>query len=162
MRAPNRLCVVPLNSIVVANRFIELAAEKGQKLTNMQLQKLVFLANGLFLAKTSFPLTFHNVHAWKWGPVFPQLYKRFSAYGASQIVAPAACEEAAVEVGSKEDAMIRLVWEKFGGFSGAKLSAITHQPDSPWEVTWKAEQYGVISSDLIRDFYQKQLNAPPG
>ena len=146
------------SSIVVANRFIELAERSGQKLTNMQLQKLVFLAHGVALALTDNALTFHNIHAWQWGPVIPQLYKRFSAYGSAPITAPAACQDEPIKDGSTEAQIVNLVWEKFGGFSGPKLSAITHEPGSPWDITWNTDKWGIIPTALIQDFYKKQLN----
>lgn len=151
---------MPYSSTAIANRFIELAAANGQKLTNMQLQKLVFLAQGITLAIVGEPLTYHNVHAWQWGPVFPKLYKRFSAYGASPIDATASCDDV-IDPSNNEDPIIVSVWENFGELSGPKLSALTHEPGSPWDVTWKSKQYGVIPTDLIADFYRKQLNAAP-
>ena len=149
---------MPYSSIAVANRFIDLAAKKSQKLTNMQLQKLVFLANGLSLALLSRPLTYHNIHAWQWGPVLPQLYKRFSAYGSSPVVNPADCEEIIPE-SSEESEVISSVWNSFGHLSGPKLSALTHEAGSPWDTIWKSDQYGIIPNELIEDYYTKQLNA---
>lgn len=148
---------MPFNSIAVANRFIELAAREGQKLTNMQIQKLVFLAHGLSLALLERPLTYHNIHAWQWGPVMPQLYKRFSAYGSSPIETPALCDEAVPETGDESE-VISSVWQSFGKLSGPKLSAITHQSGSPWDVTWKSDQYGIIPTELIQGYYRNQLN----
>ena len=148
---------MPYSSIAVANRFIELAAQNGKKLTNMQLQKLVFLAHGLSLALLERPLTSHNIHAWQWGPVLPQLYKRFSAYGSSSVENPAVCEEAIPENGEEQEVMSS-VWKSFGSMTGPQLSALTHQTGSPWDVIWKSNQYGIIPDELIQDFYRKQLN----
>lgn len=123
----------------------------------MKLQKLVFLAHGITLALLNEPLTYHNVHAWQWGPVFPQLYKRFSAYGSSLVENPAACEDAVIEE-SEENEVISSIWNHFGQLSGPQLSALTHEPGSPWDVTWRMDQYSIIPNDLIRDFYQKQFD----
>jgi uncharacterized phage-associated protein len=145
------------SSIAVANRFIELAEANGQKLTNMQIQKLVFLAHGIALALEDKPLISQDVRAWQWGPVVPQLYKRFSAYGAGPITSPAACSEEAITPESGD--IIGLVWKSFGQMSGAKLSAMTHLPGSPWDVIWKTDQWGIIPNTLIQDYYKNKLNA---
>ena len=87
----------------------------------------------------------------------PQLYKRFSAYGSSHVENPAACDEVVPESG-EESEVIASVWKNFGTLSGPKLSAITHQAGSPWDITWKVDQYGIIPNDLIEDYYRKQLN----
>lgn len=146
---------MPYNSIAVANQFIDLAAKSGQKLTNMQLQKLVFLAHGISLALTDKPLTYHNIHAWQWGPVLPQLYKRFSTYGSSPVDKSGVCDEAMPETG-EESEVIASVWKNFGNLTGPQLSALTHQTGSPWDIVWNSDQYGIIPNELIQNFYKKQ------
>lgn len=122
----------------------------------MQLQKLVFLANGFSLALLDQPLCYHNIHAWQWGPVFPQLYKSFSKFGSSPIADKAACDESIPETGDENEVVVS-VWKNFGNKTGAQLSALTHEVDSPWDVTWKTNQYGIIDPALIKDYYQKLL-----
>jgi uncharacterized phage-associated protein len=134
-----------------------LAAKSGQKLTNMQLQKLVFLAHGVSLASLECPLTFHNIHAWQWGPVLPQLYKRFSKYGSNCVESPAECEEVVPE-NAEENEVITLVWKKFGHLTGPQLSSLTHQTGSPWDITWNSDQYGVIPNELIQNYYREQFH----
>lgn len=123
----------------------------------MQLQKLVFLAQGLSLAFLDEPLTYHNIHAWQWGPVLPQLYKRFSAYGSGGIEHPAPTDEVIPEQDQAQE-IIQAVWKNYGKFTGPQLSSLTHKPGSPWDITWKSTQYGIIPTSLIQDFYRKQLN----
>ena len=124
----------------------------------MHLQKLVFLAHGLSLALVGRPLTNHNIHAWQWGPVLPQLYKSFSKYGSNQIDGQASCSENVPETG-EDNEVIQSVWKSFGNMTGPQLSALTHEPGSPWDKTWKSDQYGIIESNLIGDFYKEKLNA---
>lgn len=125
----------------------------------MQLQKLVFLANGMSLALLERPLTYHNIHAWQWGPVLPQLYKSFSKYGSNKIESAANCDEVVPETGD-ENEIIASVWKNFGHMTGPKLSALTHESGSPWDKTWNSDQYGIIEPNLIKEFYREKLNAP--
>lgn len=151
---------MPYNSIAVANRFIDLAARDSKTLTNMQLQKLVFLANGLSLALLDRPITYHNIHAWQWGPVLPQLYKSFSRFGSNKISEQAVCSEKTPETG-EDDEVIQSVWKNFGQMTGPQLSALTHESGSPWDKTWNSDQYGIIEPNLIKEFYREKLNVEP-
>jgi uncharacterized phage-associated protein len=143
---------------VVANAFLKLAKEEQKGLTNMQLQKLVYIAHGFCLAMLSRPLFFNNVHAFEWGPVIPKLYKQLRKYGSGIITEEISTIDEPILSAAPEMAVIRGVWGSYGNFTGAKLSSITHQEGTPWSLTWKSIQFGVIENDLIASHYQQMLN----
>ncbi|MBV9510077.1 MAG: DUF4065 domain-containing protein, partial [Caulobacteraceae bacterium] len=68
------------DSRTVANRFLELARERGQMLTPMQLLKLVYIAHGWMLGLAGRPLIRDEVQAWQYGPVIPPLYNAVRSY----------------------------------------------------------------------------------
>jgi uncharacterized phage-associated protein len=59
-----------LNSLAVANWFIDMAKAEGQKITAMRAQKLVYLTHAWCLALTDRPLVNEKVVALPWGPAF--------------------------------------------------------------------------------------------
>ena len=133
----------------IANAFVALAREEGRLLTNMQLQKLVFLANGYTLAFYNRPLYYNETYAWQFGPVIKALYESLRKYGRGEVTLP---ED------SKEMEIVKAVWEGYGEFSGSQLSALTHKPDTPWRITWRLDQFGVIPQPRTADYYQKVID----
>lgn len=150
---------MPVSSQVVANAFIRLADSQGKRLTNMQLQKLVFLAHGYTLAMLDQPLYFHNTHAWQWGPVIPKLYKDLQKYGSGCVESGLQLcpNESQIDENSEEYEIIKGVWNAYGNYTGGQLSALTHRAETPWSKTWHTTPFGVIPNDAIRDFYRGLL-----
>ena len=149
---------MPYSPEAVANAFLGLARAEEKQLTNMQVQKLVFLAQGYSLAILGRCLYENNIHAWQWGPVIPRLYKALQAYGSGVVrdqlkaddEVPSTCEEYEV---------IQGVWGGYGEYSGGQLSALTHKPGSPWEKQWERKRFAPIPVEDIKDYYTALVEA---
>lgn len=141
----------------IANEFIKLAKEQGKQLTNMQLQKLVFIANGYSLAIFDRPLYWNNNHAWQWGPVIPKLYKSLQKYGSGDVTTLLPSEDV---VENEEDMdLIKGVWDAYGQYSGMQLSALTHKENTPWSITWATQKFGIIDPELIKKHYKDMVES---
>lgn len=144
---------VAFKTSAVANEFLDLAEADQVPVTPMMLQKLLYFAHGWHLAITGQPLIDDQVEAWKFGPVVPSIYHEFKSLGKNPIGKARSLdvvergdrfEFVAVRLGSdrqSEDTtlaktIIRRVWETHKHLSGIEMSAITHQPGSPWAETW--------------------------
>lgn len=147
-----------VSSQAVANKFLELANQSSKLLTNMQLQKLVFIAHGFTLAILDKPLYHKDTHAWQFGPVIPNLYKSLQKYG-NGFVTDFIETDDKIDDNSSEMEIIRAVWKSYGHMTGAQLSALTHKPGTPWSVTWAQKQFDVIQTDLIREHYKNIIAA---
>lgn len=144
------------SSVAVANRFLELAAEEGDRLTPMQLLKLVYIAHGWMLGLYGRPLISDEVQAWQYGPVIPRLYNAIKSYRSQPVEGPLRVPGERCNLDAAEQDIIDQVFELYGSFSGPALSRITHAPGTPWTKTYVPGRFGsVISNDLIEDHYQK-------
>lgn len=142
------------SAAAVANAFLDLAQRDGVKLTNMKLQKLVYIAHGWCLALLKKPLIGDDIRAWQFGPVIPNLYDVLRFYGASVVTEHVPAREA-VDPGCPEMGVIRAVWNSYKGYPAFMLSAITHRPGTPWSETWAMNQYGTIEDELISAHYNQ-------
>jgi len=127
--------------------------------TPMQLLKLVYIAQGYMLAKNDVPLISEPVEAWQYGPVVRSVYHALRDFRSDPVThvpyAPM------VYFSPQEIAVMREVAHIYGGADGVKLSAATHQPGTPWSVTWTTSgMNSPIPNESIKNFYRYILSQP--
>src|SRR6267143_2519586 len=153
----------PYSAKSVANYFLELASSKGQGLSPMKLQKLVYFAHGWHLALFHKPLIDERVQAWRYGPVIPSVYHEFKRFGAQSITGTATDLDKnglylplIPEEDKQTRAFLNRIWDVYAKFSGVQLSNMTHAPGSPWAIAWD-EGGGMpevaINDEMIRDHF---------
>lgn len=158
----------------IANRFLDLARNEGESLSQMKLQKLVYFAHGYYLAFTELPLIEDPVEAWKFGPVIRSLYREFARFGSDEITEPAtvfdgtSLEERKIKIedypdfatNEYVDGLISEVWRVYKDLSAVQLSNLTHQEGTPWAETWDGEtRYLKIPTNRIRDHFVELTGA---
>lgn len=62
-----------------------LAARSNWTLSNLELQKILYLAHMFHLGRTGNPLVYGNFEAWDYGPVHPELYHRVKVFGSDPV-----------------------------------------------------------------------------
>jgi uncharacterized phage-associated protein len=139
----------PYNATTIANQFIDLAAQENRKLTPMQLIKLSYIAHGFSLAIFKRALLKEGVEAWRYGPVIPGLYQRLKQFGSSPVPGPVppTIFERREDVDDEDKALLQVVYEKYGHFTGVQLSHLTHKPGTPWHESYVPGEYGTPIDD---------------
>lgn len=149
----------------IANYFLELAAREKKEITPLQIQKLVYIAHGWYMALYGHekPLVDDEfAEAWEYGPVFPSIYHEFKKYGASPIKEPAydlRFDEFTEEwdfwtprIRTSDEntrAFLEHIWKMYKNFTGGELSSLTHEDDTPWSKA--REKYGSIKNAHIEN-----------
>mgnify|MGYP001236038446 CR=1 FL=1 len=136
----------------VAEYFLSLVDEEiGETMSNMKLQKLLYYAQGFYLAIYGKPLFPESIEAWTHGPVVPDIYREYKSYGASPIPAPDSLDYESYGNGVRE--VLDEVYSVYGQFSATGLRNLTHK-----EPTWTDTPQGeTISQDAMRDYFRTQL-----
>jgi len=150
--------------LAVGNAFIELSLKAKRPVTNMKLQKLVYIAHGFALALNREGLFNEPVHAFQWGPVIPELYNAIKRFGRNPITEkmPLRPSEPSIDLEdgtSTAATIIKMVWSKYGKFTAAQLSTLTHKDGTPWNKTWEKSEYSVIPNEWTRDHYKSLAKA---
>jgi uncharacterized phage-associated protein len=161
----------------VANCLLNLAEIESKPITPMKLQKLVYLCHGWHLGIVGEPLIDESVRVWRYGPVIQSLYHEFKEFGSSPIIGKrvlkpfssngdSSCEPDLL--GNKTDAeiaaqhLIQAVWRAYRDFSALQLSAMTHEPGTPWSIVKEAVERGErnsmeIDDELIGGYYAQRV-----
>jgi uncharacterized phage-associated protein len=148
--------------VAVANFFIQKSLDTGVEVTPMKLLKLVYIAHGWSLALLDEPLIDEAVEAWTYGPVIPSLYQELKEYGRSRVTKlvadfdwgtakNSASPPTIPDTDTQVQKLLDYVWQGYGNNSGLHLSAITHEPGTPWSQT---PRNGIIPQDTIKEHYR--------
>ncbi|WP_262215921.1 Panacea domain-containing protein [Serratia ficaria] len=151
------------NPIQVANKFIELGIAAGKPITQMQAQKLTYIAHGVSLGYRDLALLSDPVCAWRYGPVFPSMYNALKNNGYHPITQPLNAEyyhSSDTDLQPYDETLIRNVFDVYGKYSAEVLSEFTHRTGTPW---YQAREAGenIISNNVIANYYKRLINRDP-
>lgn len=132
----------------IASYFVSLVDEEaGDSISNLKVQKLLYYAQGGFLAFHDKPLFSEAIKAWAHGPVVPQVYHEYKQYGAGPIpVEPVDLKLYPAEVREILDEVNTV----YGQFTASKLRAMTHA-EPPWRDTPQNE---TITHEILKEFFK--------
>ncbi len=136
-----------------ANALIRLARQEKRTVSNMELQKHVFLGQGYCLALLDHPLYYNNTHAWQWGPVVPKLYKALQKYGSGDVTEDIQAPDE-LDPTSQDYQILCAVWNAYKKYSAFQLSELTHRPGTPWAKTWETSKFGIIPQEEIQSYFR--------
>lgn len=136
----------------VAKMFIEIAASqskagRGDLMTNLRLQKLLYFAQGWSLARLGKPLFDAQLEAWKYGPVVPEIYRRYSGNGDRGIESEGFDAHALAD---EECEIVLDVMREYGKYSTSTLIQMSHAHGAPWSNT---EISQVIPQEQIQAYF---------
>jgi uncharacterized phage-associated protein len=151
--------VEPVSALDVASYILKVFSDRGQDISNLKLQKLVYYSQAWFLALNEKPLFDEPLEAWVHGPVAPSVFHRYKSFRWNPI--PVASESVR-QLGSEVSAHISEVIDVYGGFSATELERLTHG-EAPWRdargnLPADAPSHAVITCEAMQKFYAACLN----
>jgi uncharacterized phage-associated protein len=158
-------------SVEIANEFLRQPGALGT-LTQMQLQKLAYLANGWNWAINGEELIRDPVEAWDYGPVYRDLYEHTKFFGKGPVprlvssddsqaarvfgLRGTECPPYSANLSERERDVVAHVWRRYGRMTGVQLSGLTHMPGTPWfEAYTQQGKNAVIGQDAIHRHYDQ-------
>jgi uncharacterized phage-associated protein len=144
-----------LSPLVAAKR---LCKASDWSVSNLKLQKLLYLAHMFHLGKYDEPLITGNFEAWEYGPVQPEVYQTAKVFGSlpvenifrSILDAPDGTE---VE-------LIDEAFKSLGNSAPGRLVSITHWEQGAWAGNYASGFRGAqISNKEIQEEYEARVLA---
>ena len=132
----------------------------GWKLSNLEMQKIIYLSHMIHLGQTETPLVHGDFEAWHYGPVHPDLYHFLKSFGASPVTNELGIFDRFEKLDSEgEIQLLNSGVQAFPSGSGARLLSITHSPPSAWCKVYESDVRGnIIPANLIIEEYKKRFD----
>lgn len=153
-------------SSALANFFIDKAKSENIAMTNLKLQKLMFIGFGWVYALTGKDTTDgEGFQAWQHGPVLPSIYHQMKRYGDAQINENASdydSDENKIYIPSiQSEATLNIlnkVWEIYKSFSAWSLRNLTHEKETPWDKVYNhSKMFNQINNDDVETYYLEYI-----
>lgn len=144
----------------VANFFLKIVdRESGSTITPLKLQKILYYAQGMYLAKFNRELFAEDFQAWAHGPANPAIYSKYKSNGYEAIDEPT---EELPYIDDETKSFLFDIWKIFGIYDGKFLEELTHK-ESPWIDARKKCKDGdnceeIITKKSMKSFFELKLS----
>ncbi|HET9947165.1 MAG TPA: type II toxin-antitoxin system antitoxin SocA domain-containing protein [Patescibacteria group bacterium] len=150
-------------ALQIARYFIKKSESEPDraKLTNLKLQKILYYAQGWYLANFKKPLFNDRIEAWKYGPAIRVVYQEFKNNG-NAVIQENIEDWEIKEIDKITKAFLDEVWNVYGKYSGSDLVSLTHSeiPYKEARDTIKEGDYSdiEISTLSMQNFFSEKLH----
>jgi uncharacterized phage-associated protein len=137
---------VPYDPRLIANLLLKEARTRDLSVSNLKLQKLLFLCHAFYLVERNEPLVRGSFEAWQYGPVHREAYDAFKQFGPKLITADA--EKFDPVTGTHKPLVppteqvvldvVQKVIQFYGAKSPGELVELTHAKGGPWDYVVKS------------------------
>lgn len=135
--------------------------EVYEDLTHLKLQKLLYFAQGISLAKTDSVLFNENIEAWEHGPVVKEVFEKLKNKGRKEINledAPSSVEVVRkIESDTEVREILLMTYSNFAIYTAWQLRNMTHQIGTPWYNTYTYGKNKKINTQLIKKYFNEEI-----
>lgn len=142
----------PVSALSAARRMCE---RSDWQLSNLQLQKMLYLAQMMYLGRTGTRLINGTFEAWDYGPVLPAVYSEAKVFGSRPITFLRSSGGA--PDGDRAETLDEAC-DQLAKVSAGQLVNITHWKDGAWAKHYVPHRRGIIIPDeAILDEFRRRF-----
>lgn len=141
---------MPISATAAARKICEVG---DWKVTNLQLQKILYLAHMVFMGNNNGrPLIREGFEAWDYGPVVPALYHEAKKYGSKPIrMGFYSLQDIS---GTPEEKELEDACDALLSKSAGQLVSMTHRPGGAWDKHYSPHTRGIVipNQDILQEY----------
>lgn len=148
------------NIVTDAYYLINLFHGNDKKVTQLHIQKLMFLFEAYYMNKYNVDELYKDLtyKAWAFGPVATPLYKRFKEFGDRDIIITEEEKENGNSINEQKRETMDELYNTFKELNATQLVNFTHAEGSPWKTVWNNSPYESISKKSIKEWFSKYVS----
>lgn len=145
----------------IAKFLLKKADSDKVEVTQLKLQKMLYYAQGWYLANFDKPLFNERILAWKFGPAIDEIYQKYKSFGKQPITQVVEDSEIS-DLDEATKSFLTELWDVYKPYSSGQLVTSTHL-ETPWNIAREDIERGensesVITTESLKDFFKGQLN----
>lgn len=150
---------ITYNSVVAAKFIAAKLKEKGRDVNITKIQKLLYVAYGLYLAVFDVRFVDEHPQAWPYGPVFPTTRNKLCKDETLAAISLQDPDLEAIIDDAQVNALFESIYSVMGDWTASQLVEWSHQPDSPWDYCTRMEgfKWGTQMDDNLIKLYFNSL-----
>lgn len=161
----NTPCISPLLDMIKTTDAARAVCEfMDWKVSNLSIHKILYIAHGTYMAEKGgdeHPLIDGYFHAWDYGPVNRDLYRRFKIFGPDSIERYALTTKHPTKTPDESEEEIAHIKKAVGWLADKKpyeLVSMTHIKGGAWEKFYAPKESNLIPDKDIYDEYKGYLS----
>lgn len=130
----------------------KIICEKSEwTVTNLQLQKILYIAQVLYLGFNEKPLFSAKFEAWDYGPVAPVVYREFKMFG-NKPIEKWAFPQTENKCGEDKKEFISGIAERALQLRTSQLVGLTHREHTGWQKRYGCADDEISVEDMANEF----------
>lgn len=140
-----------MSALIAAATLVQISSGS---LTNLQLQKLLYLSQMFYMGEHKRPIFAEDFEAWKLGPVLPAVYRKAKMYGGRPVETlfiPERVTDPTIR------SCLENTYKDLGSLSASQLVNITHWGKGAWAKNYDGHDSGstIPKSDIAREYDER-------
>ena len=148
----------PYDVVTIGNVIIRYGMQEGRRLTNAELQKLLYMTQLIHVGLTGTPLFLNKMEAWDSGPTIPDAYAAYRKFR-EKYIAPVGTWELEL-LNPMSEIIVKNVMKQTESMSIEDLCRITKHQD-PWMNCYERSETRIIPLKEIENLAEKLFHKMP-